>query len=148
MIFVVGDWRLGAAIGGALPFGQRDVQCIKIALFSAHAQLHSRAGFINHIDGFIRQEAVGNVARRLAHSGFESFVCVTHLMKALVALAHAFKYRNSLIFGRWRNLYRLEATFERAILFNGLAKFCWRRRADALNLAARQRGLQDVRRIE
>ena len=89
LVFVIGDWRLGAAIGGALPFGQRNIQCIKIALLSADAQLHARAGFIDHIDGFVRKEAIGNVARRLAHSGFESFVRVTHLMKTLVALAHA-----------------------------------------------------------
>ena len=50
-------------------------------------------------------------------------------------------------FGR-RHLDRLEAALERAVLLDGLAVFGRRGRADALNLAARERRLQNVGRVE
>ncbi len=49
----------------------------------------------------------------------------------------------------WRiDFDRLEATLERPILLDALAIFGWRGGADAANLAARQRRLQDVGGIE
>src|SRR5262249_49769986 len=47
-----------------------------------------------------------------------------------------------------RNLDGLEPTFKRAILFDRLAILARSRRADALNLSARQRRLQNVCCIE
>ena len=47
-----------------------------------------------------------------------------------------------------RNFYGLEAAFERAVLFDGLAIFRGSRRADALNFAAAQRWFQNIGGIE
>src|SRR5438552_2656099 len=71
-----------------------------------------------------------------------------HLMKTLVALAHAAEDFDSLVFGRWRDFHRLEAAFKRTITLDRLAKFAGCSRADALNLAARKRRLQNVRGVE
>ena len=49
---------------------------------------------------------------------------------------------------RRRHLHRLEPPLQRAILLDRLAVLGRRRRADALNLTARQRRLQNVRRVQ
>ena len=51
-------------------------------------------------------------------------------------------------FVRRRNLHGLEAALERAVLFDRLAVLAGRGRADALDLAARERRLQDVGGVE
>ncbi len=65
-------------------------------------------------------------------------------MEFFVALAHAADHLDGFFFVGSRDLYGLEAAFEGAILFDGLAIFAGSRGADALNFAAGQRGLQDV----
>src|SRR5437868_15307460 len=69
-------------------------------------------------------------------------------MERFVTFAHAVEDRDRLLF-RWRRDFDgLEAAFERAVFLDGFAELGGRGRADALNLAARKRGLQDVGRVE
>ena len=56
--------------------------------------------------------------------------------------------RHGVRFGRRRDFHGLEAALERTVLFDGLAVLGRRRRADALDFAARQRRLQDVGGVE
>ena len=49
---------------------------------------------------------------------------------------------------RFAHLHGLETALQRRVLFDVLAVFVKRGRADALNFAARQRGLEDVRRVD
>ena len=52
------------------------------------------------------------------------------------------KNRNRVLDRRLVHKHRLEAPFERGVLFDMLAVFIERRRADAVQLSARQHGLQ------
>src|SRR5262249_49029956 len=147
-LIFIDDRRLGPAVRSAFPFAQRGRQLVKVSLLCAHPQFDPRAGLVDYVNGFIGQETVGNVTRRLAHGRFQGAVCVTHLVKTLVALAHAFENLDRLILGRGWDLDRLETPFEGTILFDRLAKLAGGGGANALNLAARQRRLQDVRRVQ
>ena len=69
-------------------------------------------------------------------------------MEALVAVLHAHQDFDRLALGRRIDLDRLEAALERAILLDVLPVLGRRRRADAADLAARQRRLEDVGRVE
>ena len=85
---------------------------------------------------------------RLVNGSFQRVVGVVNLMKTFVTLAHAVENFNRFCFCGRRNFDGLETTFERTVFFNRLAKLRRRGCADALNLAARKRRLQNVRRIE
>ena len=108
-------------------------------------QIKPRAGFIDQVDGLVGQEAVGDIA--LAHLGGAAADVIRHLyaVEGLVVRADAFED-----FGRLRNrrladVHRLEAALKRGILFDVLAVFLERGRADHLNIAAGKRGFQDIR---
>ena len=62
-------------------------------------------------------------------------------MKSLVTILYAFQDLDGFRFIRRRNLYGLEAAFERAIFLDGLPKLRRSRRAYALDLATRKRRL-------
>ena len=65
-------------------------------------------------------------------------------MVRLVLRAQPFQDQDRLVDGRRLDLHRLEAAFERGVLLDVLAVFVERGRADALQLAAAKRGLDDV----
>jgi hypothetical protein len=67
------------------------------------------------------------------------------LVVLLVLRANALEDEDGVVDGRRLDLHRLEATFERGVLLDVLAVFVERGRADALHLAAGERGLEDVR---
>ena len=69
-------------------------------------------------------------------------------MEALVAILHAQQNLDRLALGRRIDLDRLEAALERPILLDVLPVLGGRRRADAADLAAAQRRLEDVRGVE
>ena len=69
-------------------------------------------------------------------------------MERLVAILDAEQHLDRLPLGRRIDLDRLEAALERAVLLDVLAVFGGRRRADAADLAARQRRLEDVGGVE
>ena len=112
------------------------------------AQLHARAGFVDQIDGLVRQEAVRNEARRRVDRVLDRLVGVRHGVEFLVALLDAEQNADGVVFVRRRNLHGLEAALERTVLLDGLAVLGRRRRADALDFAARQRRLQDIGGVE
>ena len=69
-------------------------------------------------------------------------------MELLVAILHAHQDLDRLLLGGRIDLDRLEAALERAVLLDVLAVLGRRRRADAADLAARERRLQDVGGVE
>src|ERR1044071_8566403 len=115
---------------------------------AALAQFDARASLVDHVDGLIGEEAVGDVAVRLVDGGLDGVVGVAHLVERLIPLAHAVEDGDGLLLARRRNLHRLEAALQRAVFLNRLAELGGRRRADALDLAARKRRLQNVGRVE
>src|SRR5262249_50712543 len=71
-----------------------------------------------------------------------------HAVELLVAVLDAPEDLDRLLFGRGRDLHGLEAALERAVLLDVLAVLRGGRGPDALDLAPRERGLQDVRGVE
>ena len=78
----------------------------------------------------------------------DRFVGVADRVELLVAVLDAEQDLDRVRFVRRRNLHGLEAAFERAVLLDRLAIFARRGCADALDLAARERRLQDVGGVE
>ncbi len=82
------------------------------------------------------------------HGGFDRFVGIGHRVEFLVALLDAEQNADGVRFVGRRNFDGLEAALERTVLLDGLAIFARRGGADALDLAARKSGLQDIGGIE
>ena len=112
------------------------------------AELHLRAGLVEDVDGLVGEEAVRDVAVRLVDGRLDGVRRVAHAVERLVALAHALEDPERLLLVRRRHRDGLEPAQERAVLLDVLAVLLERRRADAGDLAARQRGLEDVRGVE
>ena len=94
------------------------------------------------------QVAVGDVADREVRGGVHRVVGDLDLVVLLVALADALEDLDRLLERRLLDHDRLEAPLERRVLLDVLAVLVERRRADALELAARQRRLEDVRGVD
>src|SRR5262247_3665893 len=69
-------------------------------------------------------------------------------MELLVAILDAAEDLDRLLLGRARHLHGLEAALQRAVLLDVLAVLRRRGRADALDLAPAERGLEDVGGVE
>src|ERR1700728_4028922 len=112
------------------------------------AQLYARSGFVDQVDGLVRKEAVRNVAVRVRDRKVDGVVRVGDGVELLVTVLDPEQNLDCVRLVRWRNLHGLEAALERTVLLDRLAIFARRGCADALNLSARQRGLQDVGGVE
>ena len=112
------------------------------------AQLGARARLVDQVDRLVGQEPIGDVAARLVDRGFDGFRRVFDVMERLVAVLHAGEHFDRFLLGRRIDLDRLEPALERAVLLDVLAVLGRGRRADAADLAARQRRLQDVGGVE
>ena len=88
--------------------------------------------------------AVGDVARREVGGGLYGLVADRDLVVLLVALADAHEDLDGLLERRLLDHDRLEAALERRVALDVLAVLVEGGRADALQLAARERRLQDV----
>ncbi len=75
------------------------------------------------IDGLVRQEAIGDEARRRIDRGFDGFVGIGDGVELFVAFLDAEENLDGIEFVGRRNLDGLEAAFEGAILFDRLAEF-------------------------
>src|SRR5205823_4388446 len=110
-------------------------------------QPRPRARFVDHVDRFIGQEAIGDVALRQLGGFGQRIIGNDDAVMILVALAQTLEDLDRLVDGRWIDNHGLEAPLQRAVLLDVLAVFVERRRADALQLAARERRLQHVGRV-
>jgi hypothetical protein len=124
------------------------VDLAELLAVSRLAQLGARPRLVDEIDRLVGQKPVGDVPVRLIDRGLNRFARVLDVMKGFVAILHAEQDLDRLTLARRVDLDRLEAALERSILLDVLAVLGGRRRADAADLAARQRRLQDVRRVE
>src|ERR1017187_9291331 len=112
------------------------------------AQLDARAGFVDKVDGLVGQEAVGDIAVGVRDGELDSGIRVADRVELLVAVLDAVDDFDGVGFVGRRNFDGLEAALERAILLDGLAIFTGSGGADALNLAAGERRLENVGRVE
>src|ERR1035438_8518931 len=95
-------------------------------------------------EGFVGEEAVGNIAAGGEDRGFDGVVGVADRVELLVAVLDAEQDLDGILLTGRRDFDSLEAALERAVLFNGLAEFGRRGGADALDFAAREGRLQDI----
>jgi hypothetical protein len=112
------------------------------------AEFYASAGFVDEVDGFVREEAIGNVAVRKINGIAQGFIRVADGVEFFVALTNALDNLHGFFFVRSGNLNGLEAAFEGAVFFDGLAIFTRRGGADALNFATGKGGLQDIGGVE
>ena len=108
------------------------------------ADAGARTGLIHQVDGLVWEKAVGDVAIRHVDRGDDGAVGDLGLVMFLVLRAQALEDGDGVIDGRSLDSHALEAAFERGVLLDVFAILVERGGADALHLAAAERGLDDV----
>ena len=111
-----------------------------------HSQL--RRGFVDQVDRLVRQEAIRDVAIRQHGRGDQRRVLELHAVMDLVALAQAPQDADGVLDRRLADQDGLEPALERRVLLDVFPVFVERRRADGVQLAAREHRLQHVRRVD
>ena len=108
------------------------------------AQADARGSLVDQVDRLVRQVAVGDVADRQVGRGLDRLIGDGDLVMLLVTLADAEQDVDRLLEGRLLDHDRLEAALEGGVALDVLAVLVEGRRADALQLAAGERRLEDV----
>ena len=112
------------------------------------AEPDAAGGLVDEVDGLVGQVAIRDVADRQVGGGLDGVVRDRDLVVLLVALADAHQDLDGLLQRRLLDHDRLEAPLEGGVALDVLAVLVERRGADALQLAAGQRRLEDVRRVD
>ncbi len=102
---------------------------------------HARGRLVDQVDGLVRQVAIGDVAVGQLHRRLDGLVGDAHLVVRLVPVAQPLEDLHGLLAAGLAHGDGLEPAFQRRILLDVLAVLVQRRRADALDLSARQGGL-------
>ena len=113
--------------------------------FDLHLQPRGR--LVDEVDGLVGQEAVGDVAVRQRGGRHQRRVGDAHAVVLLVLLLQAAQDGDGVLHRRLGDEDGLEAPRQGGILLDVLAVLVERGGADAMQLAARQRGLEQVARI-
>ena len=104
---------------------------------------HPRGGLVDQVDRLVGQEAVGDVAAGEFAGGAQRLVGDLHLVVLLVAVAQPAQDLDGLVDRGLVDADLLEAALERGVALEVLAVLVERGRADRLQLAARERRLED-----
>src|SRR6185437_5733041 len=113
--------------------------------FRRHAQ--ARGGLVHEVNRLVGQEAIGDVAIGQGCRGDDGTIGDAHAVVDLVLLLDTAQDRDRVLDRRLADEYRLKAPRQRRVLLDVLAILVERGRADAMQLAARQRRLQHVGRV-
>ena len=127
-----------------LQLGDAVRQIVHLAGHTVHLGLDHGAGFIHKVDGLIRQEAVGDIAVGKRSSGDQGAIVDLYAVEHLVPLFQAAQNGDGILHGRLIHLHRLEPALQCGVFFNILAVLVQRGRADAVQLAPGQHGLEQV----
>ena len=103
-----------------------------------------RRRLVDQVDRLVGQEPIGDVAVRQHGRGDQRRVLDLHAVVDLVALAQAAQDADRVLDRRLADHDRLEAALERRVLLDVLAILVERRRADRVQLAAREHRLEHV----
>ncbi len=152
--FEIGEALLRGVVGLLLQHLALDLQLDQatlqaIELFRLGVDLHAdaRGGFVHQVDGLVRQLAIGDVAVGQRGGGDDGRIGDFHAVMHGVALLQATQDRDGVLDARLAHEHFLEAALQRGILLDVLAVFVERGGADAMQLAARQRGLEHIARV-
>ncbi|CAI8161959.1 MAG: Uncharacterised protein [Synechococcus sp. CC9902] len=107
-------------------------------------QAHSGPGFVDQIDGLVRQEAVGDVAVSESGGRHQRFVGDLEAVMLLVTLAKTPQNFDRVVDRGFAHIDGLEATLQSGIPFDVLAVFIEGCCSDALKFTPCQSRLQDV----
>ena len=135
--------------GGLLDLVLHDLAADVVQLLGhgVHLGADHCAGLIDQVDGLVGQKTVGNIAVGQRRGGDERLVLNLDAVEDLVALLEAAQDGDGVLHRRLVDHHRLEAPLQRRVLLDVLAVFVERRSADAVQLAARQQGLEQVARV-
>ena len=101
-------------------------------------------GFVDEVDGLIRQEAVGNVAVRQDSGSDQGFITDADAMMDFVTFFQATENGDRVFDRRLVDHDRLETTFQSGIFFDVFLVFIEGRSADAAQVTTGQHRFQDV----
>ena len=134
------------AQGLALDLHLHEIAIDGVELFGLGVDLHlqARSRLVDEIDGLVGQKAIGDVAVREGRRSDQRAVGDAHAVVQLVLLLQAAQDRDGVLDRRLGDEDRLEAPRQRSVLLDVLAILVERGGADAVQLAARQRGLQQI----
>jgi hypothetical protein len=127
-----------------LELDQAAIEAVHRLGLAVDLHLDARRGLVDQVDRLVGQEAVGDVARGQLGRGHDRRVGDLDAVVDLVALLQSSQDRDRRLDRRLADEHLLEAALERGVLLDVLAVLVERRRADAMQLAARERGLQHV----
>ena len=102
---------------------------------------------VEQIDRLVRQLAPADVAARQRDRGAHRLVLDDDAVRLLEPPGEAADHQRRDLDRRLLHLHGLEAALERGVLFEVLLVLGPRRRRDGAELAARERGLEEVRRV-
>src|SRR5581483_11371042 len=111
------------------------------------ADAGARTGLVHEVDGLVRQETVRDIAIGQFDRGFDGLVGKFGFVMFFVLRAQALEDEHGFLDGRRFHLDALETAFQGGVFLDVLAILVQRGGADALHLAAAERGLDDVRGI-
>ncbi len=109
-----------------------------------HFHAEARRGFINQVDGLVRQETIGDVAMRKHRSRDDCRILDLHAMMDFVALLQSAKNGNRVFDGGLADIGLLKSSFEGFVLLDVFLIFVQRGCADATQIATCQCGLQHI----
>ena len=109
--------------------------------------LQPRGRLVDEVDRLVGQEAVGDVTVRERRGRDDRAVVDAHAVVLLVLVLQAAQDRDRVFDARLGDEHGLEAPRQRRILLDMLLVLVECGRADAVQLAARERGLQEVGRV-
>ena len=124
-----------------------DAAALELVQLDGHRiHLHAQpaGGLVDQVDRLVGQEALGDVAVREDRRGHQRRVRDAHAVVVLVALAQAAQDGDRLLDARLVDEHGLEAALQRGVLLDVLAVLVERRRADGVQLAAREHRLEQV----
>ena len=151
----VGPVLLGVLLAflGKLAIGQFELHQPPLHLvdFAGHAfQFHRQpaGGLVHQVDGLVGQEAVGDVAVRKVRRRHQGRVLDPHaFVMGLIPRLQTAEDRDRVLDRRLADHDRLEAAFQRGVLFDVFSILVERRGADAAEFAPGQGRLQEVGRV-
>ena len=122
---------------------------IEFEFFRLGIDLHLQAcrRLVDEVDRLVGQKAVGDVAVRQRRRGHQRAIGNAHAMMRFVLVLQAAQDRDGVLDGRLVDIDRLEAPGQSGILLDVFFVLVERGGADAVQFAARQRRLKQVRGI-